>query len=134
MRFCQVAKCGVGLLGFESSPDLLFPTFVTRFSTALALKLADAAEMVELEVEPEAAETTIVYLRVITHVTCDCTPLTIEYDHSATPSTVINFFGRLGTTKCFVWIISTPTKEVRLLVQTSDNTIVKKYERDRLLQ
>ena len=126
--------CGVGLVAFESSPDLLFPTFITRFTNDSGLQLAEDAEMVEFEVEPQGVDLTAIFLRVFTHVTCKCKPVTTEYSHTVNPTTVMSFFGRLATTRCFVWIVSTPTKEVRLLVQTSDNTIIKRHERERTLQ
>ena len=126
--------CGVGLVAFESNPELLFPTFITRFNTDSALQLTEDAEMVEFEIEPVGVDLTAIHLPVFSHVTCDCKPETTQYVHTVNPTTVVSFFSKLATTRCFVWIVSTPTKEVRLLVQTSDNTIIKRHERARTLQ
>lgn len=126
--------CGVGLLAFESKPDTLFPTFITKYDSDAALRIAEEVERVELEVFPNRTDSTEMSLLVISHVTCKCVPRTKHISHQVSPETVVNFFGRLAATKCFVWVLSTPSKEIRFLIRSSDNTIQKRYENERTLQ
>ena len=125
--------CSVGLISFQSDADLLFPTFITRFDTDLAIKLVDKAERADLKVSPDRVDSSEISLAAHFHVQCKCIPVTTRFLHRTSPATIINFFGRLAATKCFIWLMSTPSFEIRLLVQTSDGTVVKRYERERVL-
>lgn len=126
--------CTVGLVAFDSSPSSHYPAFVCRYRSDLGADVLTDVELVFLEADPFGDGVARIILNTIGHIHCECAAETKEYFCEVSAGTVVKFFNRLADTKCFVWMISTPSFEIRALVEQRSQRIIKRETTDRVLQ
>ena len=129
--------CTIGLVAFDSNPSTLFSSFAARYKTDEAgLSILGGVEVVQASVivPSDLYEKVKIELSVTSHVDCECAPVRKKIFYAGSADAIANFFIKLTEKGCFVWIVSMPSYEIRVLVDAKTHRVVTKKVNQRTLQ
>jgi hypothetical protein len=136
-----IATCILGLSAFESKPDTFFPSFVLKYGQDDdAIDDMIHADTVQLDLDPmDGVSSTII----LTATTDECEAgedyeedieeSTAVIKYSTSSKSIEKFFHHAAASSCFIWILSTPTVEAKILVDFMTQKVVQKHINERIL-
>jgi hypothetical protein len=123
--------CSISEVVYESKPGITYPTFATRHSDDDLLNDLPCISSLKIVSKPLCDGKTI--LEAITDVDCDCNHPTQTITYELATQAMENFLAAVNQKRCFIWFISTPHHEARLLVNSDTHRVIEKTLEDRIL-